>query len=261
MPFFPDSPVTYVGGGASLGGGSGISLGGGGGAAPGSTKTRQQNTASNKQKFNDPALVDALSKSIGGLVGNSAQQFSDYIQNPTQSPLFQQSLQTMLNDLQPGEAAQRQSLQDQFRQSGALNSGAFANAATANERNIGMNRSTTATNLLGQTYGATLQGLLGAVGQGNPLIQGLKMSEGQSQGTSSTDAQAYAPSGGGGGSSVSMGQPFAPPIAPGTAGGSPGYYGSLTNPNPGPSGGPSYMSPDLSNYNWGDTAPDYLNYY
>lgn len=162
-------------------------------AAAGTSTSTQNSKSTSGNQFNDPNLVASLAEMIKGVSGTSGSQFNSYLDNPAQSKMFQNSLQTVLQNLQPGEKQQRQDLQDQFRQAGALNSGAFANAATQNERNIGANRSTTAVNLLQSQYAPTLQALLGGISQANPLISNEKFDFANSESTGASNSQAYDP--------------------------------------------------------------------
>jgi len=155
----------------------------------GKATTEEQSTSGTY--FSDPGRVKTLSDLLSGVVGNSASYFNDYIRDPTQSPLFKTSLASLLTQLQPGEAASRQALRDEFLMAGATNSGAFANAARQNESDILANRGNTGVNLLNQQFAPTLQGLLGGIGQGNPLIDALKLE--QSQSTKKSESQQYAP--------------------------------------------------------------------
>jgi len=164
----------------------------GAGVAPPGSSTSTQSSSSGSY-FSDPGRVKTLSDLLSGVVGNSASYFNDYIKDPTQSPLFKTSLASLLTQLQPGEAASRQALRDEFLMAGATNSGAFANATRQNESDILANRGNTGVNLLNQQFAPTLQGLLGGIGQGNPLIDALKLDKSES--TSKSVSQGFAPAG------------------------------------------------------------------
>ena len=101
-------------------------------------------------------------------------------------PLFQAQLQSLLQSLVPSEQQSRQALADQFRASGGLRSGAFGNAGAALEGNILGNRQTEAGKLLGQSFPQIIQALLGSMGQGNQLIEALKLNQQEQQSTGSS---------------------------------------------------------------------------
>lgn len=221
---------------------------------PGST------TSSNRagQYFADPGKVNTLSSLLTNVAGTAGSYYNEYLRNPAQSPLFTNQLGTLLSSLKPSEAASRTALADQFRQAGALNSGAFAKAATQNESDILGNREKTAANLLGSTYGPTLQAILGGVGQANPLISNLTLNEssGESQtiGGGNTIQPSFGGGGGGGGgstggglSSLSTGAYFPNTPQGGISYGNQPAASQRTEP---------YMSPDQSLRGWG-TTPDY----
>jgi len=155
-------------------------------AQPGQTQQQQQSTSSSGQVFNDPSLVKALSQSTGGAAIASGGDFTDFLNNPVAHPLFQAQLQSLLQSLVPSEQQSRQALADQFRASGGLRSGAFGNAGAALEGNILGNRQTEAGKLLGQSFPQIIQALLGSMGQGNQLIEALKLNQQEQQSTGSS---------------------------------------------------------------------------
>ena len=155
-------------------------------AQPGQTQQQQQSTSSSGQVFNDPSLVKALSQSTGGASIASGGNFTDFINNPVAHPLFQAQLQSLLQSLVPSEQQSRQALADQFRASGGLRSGAFGNAGATLEGNILGNRQTEAGKLLGQSFPQIIQALLGSMGQGNQLIEALKLNQQEQQSTGSS---------------------------------------------------------------------------
>ena len=155
--------------------------------APGSVQQGQQSQQQSMSKggsyFSNPELVNNLAGLLGGQATAAAGGYMDYLQNPATSQLFTSQLAGLLNNPQllNSEAMARQNLADQFRIGGGLNSGAFGQAGQNLESSILGNRQSLAANLLGQTYGQTLQGLQFPQAQVNPLINALTLQKQQSQ--------------------------------------------------------------------------------
>jgi len=230
-------------------------------ANPGSSTSTSTSTSGTF--FQDPSQINALAALLSHLANFSSNNYESYLSNPVASPLFQNQLGPLLAALVPSEDRARQQLTDQFRAAGGLRSGAYGNSAQMLEGQILGERQKTAGNLLGQSFGPMMNAILAPLSQIAPLINALKMNNSTS--TSNQVSQQFDPSLSGGG---------------GRAGGSIGatpYYDSLMNPgiiNPSPGGGYSsvnagnsgagyggsgpYISPDLSNWDWGST-PDYYN--
>ena len=229
------------------------------GPAAGSSSSSSTSKSTAGQKFAMPDLVSQLANLLGGVGQQAGGGLMDYLSNPVASPLFQNQLGALLNSLRPSEAQSRQALTDQFRAAGGLRSGAYGNAAGSLENDILGNREKTAANLLGQSFGPMTQALLGAIGQMNPLIQGLKMNYSDSSSNSQSQSAggqgqapmsvSYGPSsiGQGGygplntGSGINTSSPFTGRIS----------AGQSTNPG-------AQITPDLSLLDWGST-PDYYN--
>lgn len=152
----------------------------------GEQQSNQQSTSTSGQSFADPGLVGALSQGIGGAAQGAAGQYAGFLADPVSHPLFQGQLQALLQSLVPSENSARQGLTDQFRAAGGLRSGAYGNAGATLEGNILGNRQTEAGKLLGQAFPQIVQALLGSMGQGNQLIDALKMNQQSSQSTGSS---------------------------------------------------------------------------
>ncbi len=108
-------------------------------------------------------LVNQANAGMGNLKG-SYSNINNFLQNPLSGELFQPYMQALLQARLPGEEASRTALADQFRmagggQGGALQSGAFSNAAVANEQNIMQGRSADIAKAASDTYRNTLAGL------------------------------------------------------------------------------------------------------
>lgn len=183
-----------------------------------------------------PGYALPFTQQSSGLAQSTIPQYSQYVQNPTQSPLYQNALSGLLAALQPSEEAARTGVTDAFRNAGNLSSGAFANASAQLEGDLVRNRQVTASNLLNQQFPQMIQALLGPQQNFTNLLQALKLSQsftppqldvgggggsgGSSSGSflnsvTSPGGQSFATSsggGGGGGSGSSfLRQPFANP--------------------------------------------------
>jgi len=111
-------------------------------------------------------MIKQLQGQIGGLnTGQATQEnLNSLMNNPLSSELFTGTIGPILNQLKDSEGQSRTALADQFRmagggQGGALQSGAFANAATRNEQNILANRSNVVANKASEVFRNLLSGL------------------------------------------------------------------------------------------------------
>jgi hypothetical protein len=215
--------------------------------------TQRQSSSQNRSYYpvDIQPLVDTTVGNLGSVYGN----INEFLNNPLGSNLFSGTIGPLLEALLPSEEAARTALADQFRmagggQGGALQSGAFANAAKLNERNILNNRSRVVAEQASNTFRNILSGLglqLNAAEGPTRLIGSIRpLTEGSSQETaSSTDPMQFFGFGGtgglaGGGASIldnSYGNYQTGNYAPTNAaamqsyGASPGIVGPNYNPN------------------------------
>ena len=111
---------------------------------------------------NEGQMPDYLSQLVQTLMGQgqaAAGQYNDFISNPTASSLYQNQLQGLLAALAPSEAASRTAVNDAGVAAGNRSSGAFGGSVATNEGNIMRNRSTLASQLLGQMFPQMTQAL------------------------------------------------------------------------------------------------------
>lgn len=183
--------------------------GSGGGQGP--ITNKQSSQQSSKSFFSDPALVQQLSRILGGAAGDTGAQYANFLRDPVSNPLYTNALAGMLGELQPGFQAERAGLADQFRAAGNTGSSTYGDAANrmalGHERNMGG----IASQLLTTLFPQMAQALFAPMGQIPNLLNALKLqeSQGSSQGTSWAPPQQP---GGGGGGSVSFGGSSIPSI-------------------------------------------------
>lgn len=222
--------------------------------------------SSSSTSFSDPALVKQIADQIAGVGGAAAGQYTDFISNPTASPLFQNQLKGLLSSLAPGEAKSRLNLGDEFRNAGNMSSGIYGNAAANLEGDILRNRQTTASQLLGQMFPQMTQALQQPMTLMEQLASALKLSNSQS----ASNSQQYAPRTGSTSSMDSSGgtDPTMAGLmsllggrsAPSPSGYSGGGAGSWWDPTPsGGSSGANWLTgdPGPENTYQGNTLPSY----
>jgi len=203
------------------------------------------------------SYIQSLQNQIGGLTTGQAtqQNLNTLMNNPLSSDLFTGTIGPILDQLKSSEAASRTALSDQFRmagggQGGALQSGAFANAATQNEQNILANRSNVVANKASEVFKNLLSGLgLGLQAEqaqtdpaklGVNLLGAIRPTSTTTQGSQSSDS--------GGGLSDPFGVLSSSQQSGGIPGGGNGSGGTLSGGAPyetaysGADGGTSYMS-------------------
>lgn len=176
-------------------------------AAPGSSKQESQQTSSSQGQTysSNPDLMQRLAGSLGGVIGQQSQDYSNFVNNPTSNPAYTNALSGMLAGLVPSENDARRNLADTFRAAGNTASSTFGQKAMGLESDILRNRQTTASDLLAKLYPSIAQAKFAPLSQTNGLIDALKLQEqsSQSQGTSSGTSQSYNPNG-----STNFSKPF-----------------------------------------------------
>jgi len=120
--------------------------------------------------FNLQALMQMLS---GGM-----QQYQNFVQNPTQSPLYRNQLGGLLKSLQPGEERAQTNLMDMFRSAGNMSSGQYGVAGANLQGELQRNRQVTASQLLGQMFPQMTQALQQPMSMYSSLIQALSQGQG-----------------------------------------------------------------------------------
>ena len=134
----------------------------------------QQRQVQSKPTFLNQGLLKQLSQMFGGMMGGTAGGYADFVNNPTASPAYQNSLSGLLAALQPGEEASRTALTDQFRAAGGLRGTSYGTAAGQLEGDIIRNQQVTASNLLAQLYPQIAQAMFAPTGQLASLISAMK---------------------------------------------------------------------------------------
>lgn len=147
--------------------------------------------SSSKTTFLDKGLLQSLMKMFGGMMGQTSGGYANFVNDPTSSPAFQNSLSGLLAALQPQETASRNALTDQFRASGGLRGSAFGQSASNLEGDIMRNQQVTASDLLAKMYPEIANAMFAPMGQLASLLSGAK-------GTTSEGAASGSGSGGGG---------------------------------------------------------------
>src|SRR3990167_8746740 len=106
-------------------------------------------------------LRDYLAGGIPTLTGGArtTAKLDELNADPLKSTLFQNTITPLLASMVPGEIAARRSLTDRFRQSGQLQSGAFAEQARLQESDILGNRNEVVAKHAGDIYSRLLQSL------------------------------------------------------------------------------------------------------
>jgi len=106
-------------------------------------------------------LRDYLAGGIPTLTGGArtTAKLDELNADPLKSTLFQNTITPLLASMVPGEIAARRSLTDRFRQSGQLQSGAFAEQARLQESDILGNRNEVVAKHAGDIYSRFLQSL------------------------------------------------------------------------------------------------------
>lgn len=158
-----------------------------------STPLGMQNSNSGKSQskttFLNQGLLQNLMKMLGGVMGQTAGGYANFVNDPTSSPAFQNSLSGLLAALAPQEANSRNALTDQFRASGGLRGSAFGQSASNLEGDIMRNQQVTASDLLAKMYPEIANAMFAPMGQLASILSGAK----------GTTAQGAQTSGGGGG--------------------------------------------------------------
>lgn len=124
-----------------------------------------------------PGYLQQLLGALGGNAQSAAGQYNNYISNPTASPLFQNTLNGLLQALAPSETAARRNYNDAGIEAGNRSSGLFAGGAANLEGNLLRNRQTTASQLLQQQFPQMTQALLAPQQLASQLMQALKLSQ------------------------------------------------------------------------------------
>lgn len=224
---------------------------------PGQSKSTSESTQKSQSGsyFENPGQVNQISGAMVNPISQAAGGYMDFINNPTAHPYFQQALNGLLGALVPGENASRLNLNDMFRAAGNTGSSTFADKAIGLEGEFQRNRGQIASGVLQQMFPAIAQAMFAPMGQSDSLINALKMQQSSSTGgsTSNSQSQAYPPSSGGGGvvGGGSRSSIFDSPRIN-------TYASSPTSVSPYAPPGPSYISPDLTGFDWGST-PDYYS--
>ena len=146
--------------------------------------------------LNPQALIKLLSGGMG--------QYQNFIQNPTQSPLYQNQLSGLLAALQPGEERAQTNLMDMFRRAGNMSSGQYGVAGANLQGDLQRNRQTLASQLLSQMFPQMTKALFEPMSLYSSLIQA--MNRGQSGSGQSNDPWANIPPSMGLGTPMSGGQ-------------------------------------------------------
>lgn len=124
--------------------------------------------------FNDFNVGGGVNtNNLMALLSGGMGQYQKFIQNPTQSPLFQNQLGGLLAALQPGEQRAQTNLMDMFRSAGNMASGAYGTAAGNLQGELQRNRQVTASQLLGQMFPQMTQALQGPMSIYSNLLQAL----------------------------------------------------------------------------------------
>jgi hypothetical protein len=128
-----------------------------------------KSTSTSQYPVDIASLIKGVQGQIGDLTTGQTTQanLNTFLNNPLSGELFQGTIGPILDSLRSSEDASRTALADQFRmagggQGGALQSGAFSNAATTNEQNILANRS----NVVAQQASNVFRNILSGLGLG-----------------------------------------------------------------------------------------------
>lgn len=140
-------------------------------------------TQTYRTSFLDPQLVQQLAQQLGGVATQASNQYMNFLNNPTSSPLFQGQLSGLLQSLIPSEQQARTNLSDVFRAAGNTGSSVFGNSAQGLERDILGNRTQAASRLLGQAFPQIVQALQNPMNQIDNLIRSLRTAQGTSTGS------------------------------------------------------------------------------
>ena len=171
-----------------------------------------------------PGYAQGLTSALSQNANQSAGQYQNYLNNPTGTSLYQNSLSGLLAALQPSEADATRNLQDAFRSAGNMASGAYGTSNARLQGDILRNRQVTASQLLAQQFPQMTQALMAPQNNAVNLLQALKLSQGFGSNPAVTAGQMpqQQPN--------FLQQPAAnlTPGQPGT-GGQPGQPGSTTN--------------------------------
>lgn len=121
---------------------------------PETTKPQQQSTSSGKSKttFLNQNMLQQLMQMFSGMLGGAGGGYANFVNDPTSSSAFQNSLSGLLAALAPGEQNSRNALTDQFRASGGLRGSAYGQSASNLEGDIMRNQQITASDLLAKMY-------------------------------------------------------------------------------------------------------------
>lgn len=196
---------------------SGAGAGGGVGQQSQSTKDLLQRS---KTYYSDPALAGGASQALAKLIGQQSQGYSEFVDNPTASPAYQNALSGMLAALVPGEQEGRRDLADVFRAAGNTASSSFGEAANKYQQGVDRNRMAVASDLLAKLYPQIAGAKFAPISQTNDLLNAMKLEDSQTQSREQSTSNPVNFNSGGPGGLMTHGSPggggagFSSPLAP-----------------------------------------------
>lgn len=160
-------------------------MNGGGGAGGGGVGQQQQSTkdylSREKTYYSDPALAGGAGQALGRTIDEQSQGYSQFVDNPTASPAYQNALSGMLAALVPGEQEGRRDLADMFRAAGNTASSSFGEAANKYQQGVDRNRMSVASDLLAKLYPQIAGAKFAPLSQTASLLDALKLQQSQTQ--------------------------------------------------------------------------------
>lgn len=187
-------------------GGPGLSMPGYGGSNQGGNVKVDQGVSKERSSgqtyYSDPNMAKSIVNTAGGLAQDAAGQYMNFVTNPSDNPIFQNSLSGLLGMLAPSEDAARMNLADTFRASGNTASSTFADKAVGLESEFMRNRQGLASNLLTQLFPQVTDALYKPIGQSADLTNALKLQQEQSAKDSSNQGVAVGANAGSGSGTV-----------------------------------------------------------
>lgn len=161
----------------------------------GSSSDAGQNSQSTSQSYSqggtyfaNPDQAARTSNALSNLIGQQAQDYSQFVNDPTSSPAYTNALAGMLAALAPGEAEGRRDLADVFRAAGNTASSSFAEAANKYQQGVDRNRQLLASDLLAKLYPQIAGAKFAPISQTAPLLDATKLEQNRSQSQSQSSS-------------------------------------------------------------------------
>ncbi len=165
------------------------------GSLPPGYKGDQERTTGTSQSesstfFANPTQAASLANLIAGNAGRASNQYFDFIENPTAHPLFQTTLQGMLQALRPQVEQGYSDLSDMFRKAGVgtQQGGAYGVALGRYAGDVNRQQNELASKVLANMFPQVTQALDRPMSQVVPLLDATKLSRSASSSTQFSDA-------------------------------------------------------------------------